>query len=168
MELHGGEVAATSAGPGRGAEFVFRLPLAPETVPSTDGPAETQARGEPLRILLIDDNVDLVDSMRMLLEAYNHTVAVASTGPAGVETAQRFRPEVVLCDLGLPGMDGYAVARALRADSNTASAHLIALSGYGSDDDQQRTRDAGFHRHLVKPVDPEELQRILVDLRTAK
>jgi two-component system CheB/CheR fusion protein len=168
VELHRGEVHAASAGPGQGAEFSFRLPLVEGAVPTGDGPPKPRSGGEPHRILIIDDNADLVDSMRMLLEAYNHTVAVASTGPTGVETAQRFQPKVVLCDLGLPGMDGYAVAGALRADPNTSSAYLIALSGYGSDADQQRTREAGFHRHLVKPVDPEELQRILADLRPAK
>ena len=105
--------------------------------------------------------------VRLLLEVYGHRVTLAATGPAGVEAARRAPPEVVLCDLGLPGMDGYEVARALRADPATAGARLIALSGYGHDDDRQHSRAAGFERHLVKPVDPTDILRLLASAPAA-
>jgi DNA-binding response OmpR family regulator len=111
--------------------------------------------------LIIEDNQDAAASLRMLLEVYGHEAAMAHTGQAGVEEAQQFRPDVVLCDLGLPDMNGFAVARALRKAPATARAKLIALSGYGSEADQQKGREAGFDLHLIKPVDLEELRRVL-------
>ena len=110
---------------------------------------------------MIEDNVDGANSLKDLLEIDGHEVEVAYTGPEGVEAARRFRPEVVLCDLGLPGMDGYAVARELRDDPATAQAQLIALTGYGKPEDQERSRDAGFEAHLVKPLEFESLNRLL-------
>jgi CheY-like chemotaxis protein len=114
------------------------------------------------RVLVIEDKPDAAESMRLLLEAFGHRVAVAHTGRAGLAVAAQFHPEVVLCDIGLPkGMDGYAVARALRQDSATAGTYLIALTGYGQEEDQRRSRDAGFDLHLTKPVDPRALERVL-------
>jgi signal transduction histidine kinase/CheY-like chemotaxis protein len=165
VELHGGEARAASAGPGQGAEFTIGLPVSqPAAAAGVAAAGDIPAR-HPLRILVVEDNRDAAETMRVLLELSGHQVVVAHSGSRGVESAREFRPEVVLCDLGLPGMDGLAVARALRQDEATASAHLIAMTGYGSEADQQQCRDAGFDRHLTKPVDPEELQRILAALQ---
>ena len=163
VELHGGEVAAESGGPGRGAAFTVRLPVtdgppAPAGAPAAPGPP---AAG-PLRILVVEDNRDAADSLRMLLELSGCEVRVAYSGPDGVRLAREWRPEVVLCDIGLPGLDGYAVAGELRHDPATAGARLIAVTGYGQEDDRQRARQAGFDYHLTKPVDPAVLEPLLV------
>ena len=115
----------------------------------------------PRRCLLIEDHVDAAESLAMLLELAGHQVEVAFDGAGGLEKARSLRPEIVLCDIGLPGMDGYAVARALRAAPETSSAFLIALTGYGQDDDRRRALEAGFDAHLVKPVDLDALRRLL-------
>jgi CheY-like chemotaxis protein len=161
VALHGGAVQAASAGRGRGADFTLWLPLGqapavPGPLPEAGGPA-----GKPRRVLVIDDNRDAADSLHKLLRAAGHELAVAYTGPDGVETARHFRPDVVFCDLQLPGVDGYGVARALRQDAATAGARLIALSGYGSPADQERCVEAGFELLLTKPVEPEGLLRLL-------
>lgn len=126
-----------------------------------------EIRGEtplrPRRCLLIEDHVDAAESLAMLLEIIGHEVEVAFDGAAGLEKARLQRPEVVLCDIGLPGMDGYAVARALRAAPETASAFLIALTGYGQDEDRRLALEAGFDAHLTKPVDLEALRRLLAN-----
>jgi PAS domain S-box-containing protein len=161
VELHGGTIEAASPGSGRGSTFTVRLPQA--SAPPTPAPLPPAA--EPAaahyRILVIDDNHDAADTLRLFLEAYGHEVAAAYDGPSAIQAARQFRPQVVLCDLGLPLMDGFAVARALRQDPETGSARLIALSGYGADTIRQHARETGFELHLVKPVDPDYLQRIL-------
>jgi CheY-like chemotaxis protein len=111
------------------------------------------------RVLVVDDNQDSAESLALLLELYGHEVRTAFAGPSALETAGVFLPEIVLLDIGLPGMDGYEVARRLRAEHD--GCRLIALTGYGRDDDRQRSREAGFDHHLVKPVDLEELKRAL-------
>ena len=168
VELHGGMVRAESAGTGCGAAFTLWLPLpagpvAPTASPVAPTPIPLPAAGPtgPLRVLIVEDNRDAADSLRELLESSGCTVAVAYSGPEGVTLAPRFRPEVVLCDLGLPGLDGYGVAAALRQDPATARAGLIAVSGYGQEEDQRRAREAGFDRHLIKPISFAELQRLL-------
>jgi len=131
--------------------------------PEPTAPAPAAQRS--FRILVIEDNQDAADSMKMLLELTGHEADVAYTGPAGVETARRFLPEVVLCDIGLPGgMDGYTVARALCREPELATAYLIALTGYGQEEDQRLAREAGFDAHMTKPADFGELQRILASL----
>jgi two-component system CheB/CheR fusion protein len=159
IELHQGTVTATSEGPGRGAEFTLRLPLA--AAPSSDLRLPAGPARQPLtqRVLLIEDNRDAADSLRDLLELYGCEVSVAHTGPAGVEQARRTRPEVIVCDIGLPGMDGYAVASAVRQEPALSRTLLLAMSGYGQEEDQRRSREAGFDGHLVKPVDLELLLR---------
>jgi signal transduction histidine kinase/PAS domain-containing protein/ActR/RegA family two-component response regulator len=165
VELHGGSVQAASRGAGQGSEFTVRLPLSRPSSGAkgmSDGP---RARGRSLRILIIEDNRDAAESLRMLLQLSGHQVAVAHSGQAGMESAGKLCPDVVLCDIGLPGgMDGYAVARALRADPEQAVATLIALSGYGQEEDQRQAQQAGFDRHLIKPVDPGMLRQLLATL----
>ncbi len=162
VELHGGQVRATSAGLGQGTEVVIRLPLRAASGPA--GAAATQPGPRPVgrRILIIEDNPDTAESLRLLLTLTGHEAEVALTGPAGLQAARKYRPEVVVCDIGLPGgMDGYAVARALRTDPDLAATYLIAATGYGQAEDQRRARAAGFDAHLTKPVEFDDLQRLL-------
>jgi CheY-like chemotaxis protein len=161
VELHGGQVSAASEGAGRGAVFTFWLPLATGEITPAPVPPGPVAGGA-LRVLIVEDNRDVADSLRLVLEATGHTAEVAYTGPEAVEAAKKFRPAVVLCDLGLPGgMSGHEVARALRQDPATANVRLIAISGYGQPEDRERARAAGFDLHLTKPVAPDALQRAL-------
>jgi CheY-like chemotaxis protein len=115
----------------------------------------------PIRVLIVEDNPDAAEMLQQLLELSGCTVAVVHSGLAAPDAARRFRPEVVLCDLGLPGMNGYEVAAALRQDPATAGARLIAVSGYGQEEDRERCREAGFECHLTKPIDFAHLQQRL-------
>ena len=160
-ELHGGVLTAHSEGLGKGSEFVLRLPAAqaPEVRESAAAPA-----GEPAfrqRILVVDDNVDAAESLGTMLAYSGHDVRVAHGGVEALSTAREFVPNVMILDLGMPEMDGYAVARAVRSDPRFASTRLIALSGYGQPDDRRRTADVGFDEHLVKPVEHDVLNAAL-------
>ncbi len=156
-ELHGGTVSATSAGAGLGTEVTIRLPAVSE-LPAIAGERDSATRAEaPLKVLIVEDNVDAVNVLRSLLELHGHQVSVAYDGPTGVEAAKSEHPDVVLCDIGLPGMDGYAVAGAIRRDPTTGAARLIAVTGYGRDADRIRALESGFDLHLVKPVNPRQL-----------
>ncbi|HEY3568090.1 MAG TPA: CheR family methyltransferase [Thermoanaerobaculia bacterium] len=163
LELHGGSVEAESPGPGRGTEVVMRLPMAAGT--EEGAMAEESAAAAPertRRCLVIEDNVDAAESLALLLQLSGHEADVAFDGASGVEKARSFRPDVVLCDIGLPGgLDGYGVARAFRSDPALKSAFLIALTGYGQEEDRRRALEAGFDAHLTKPADIEELKRML-------
>jgi len=161
VDMHGGQVRATSAGIGHGTEFTFWLPLARQGEAPGEQPSDAAPTGTGLRILIIEDYRDVAETLQKFLEFSGHQVAVAHSGPAGVVVARQTQPDVVLCDLGLPGMDGLAVARTLRQDPATSAARLITMSGYGSETDQRRCLEAGFELHLTKPVDPEELERVL-------
>jgi len=158
-ELHGGGVTANSAGLGQGAEFVVRLPLAMEK-PAAAQPSASATKSRR-RVLVIEDNIDAADSLRDLLAFGEHEIEVAYNGPDGIAKARKFRPEVVLCDIGLPGMDGYEVARAFRADATLNGAFLVALTGYALPEDLERAQAAGFARHLAKPPSLEKLGEIL-------
>jgi chemotaxis methyl-accepting protein methylase/signal transduction histidine kinase len=161
VELHGGAVEASSEGTGRGAEIRLHLPLDGSGPAAVLEPA-AQPVHRPRRCLIIEDNRDAAESMAVLLELTGHEVTVAHDGRAGVAQARLIQPEVVVCDIGLPGgLDGYAVARALRADPELAGCRLIALTGYGQEEDQRRAREAGFDVHLTKPADPEVLRRLI-------
>jgi PAS domain S-box-containing protein len=165
VEMHGGRVGAESAGEGGGSEFTVTLPR--EGKPRPDRP-EVPARGPAAgarRVLVVEDNVDAAESLREALELDQHEVAVAYTGPEGVDKAHEYRPEVVLCDIGLPGMDGYGVARALRTDPDEElrSVYLIALSGYALQEDVNKSVEAGFDRHMAKPPSMEALERALAE-----
>jgi signal transduction histidine kinase len=158
VEMHGGTVSASSPGPGRGARFEVRLPRVAAPAPARSQPQAAPPRA--LRILVVDDNADAADSLTLLLKLDGHQTQSVHTPSAALECAQRFEPEVILLDIGLPGMDGYEVARRIRARGSRA--RLIALTGYGQSEDVQRAREAGFDEHLVKPADPQELRRKLV------
>ena len=163
--LHGGAVRASSPGPGCGAEFTVVLPLSEAPCGREGSKPGRPVGGKSLRILIVEDNRDAAESLRMLLELSGHEATTVHTRAAGVEAARQVRPDVVLCDIGLPGgMDGYAVARALRADPDQAVATLIALSGYAQEQDQRKARQAGFDRHLTKPVEPSALVDLLETL----
>jgi signal transduction histidine kinase/CheY-like chemotaxis protein len=164
VEMHGGEVVARSEGPGKGSEFTFRLPLEPaavETRPAEEEVAVAAAAPSARKILVVEDNPDAAATMRDFLELSGHEVELAASGADGVAAARQFHPEVVLCDLGLPGMSGYEVAAELRRDPATRSAKLIAVTGYGREEDRRRSKEAGFDLHLTKPVDPAQLRALL-------
>jgi CheY-like chemotaxis protein len=159
--MHGGTVRARSDGKGRGSSFEVRMPLA---APSPDAraraaPAKTVAQ----RVLIVEDGKDTRDSLGMLIEAWGHHVVYATNGPEGVERAGEERPDVILVDIGLPGYDGYQVARTIRAgdDAWRRTVRLIALTGYGQPADRARAMDSGFDAHVLKPVEPGTLQEML-------
>jgi signal transduction histidine kinase/ActR/RegA family two-component response regulator len=161
-ELHGGSASVVSGGSGKGSEFTVRFP-------AIEPPAQPATRALPQaaihrRILLVEDNEDARDTMQMLLTMIGHEVDVAHDGPSGLEALLRDSPEVALVDIGLPGMDGYEVARRARAAGGPHRPYLVALTGYGSPQDRERALAAGFDAHLVKPVDPDVLQPLLVHL----
>jgi two-component system CheB/CheR fusion protein len=164
VELHGGRVEAASAGPGRGSEFAIRIPAgAPAAASRTD---ENLQRDElhpaaGRRILVVDDNFDSAESLAMVLTIYGHETAMAHDGASALELAASFKPHVVVLDIGLPDLDGYHVARRLRERPETRTSKLVALTGYGQDEDRQRAAEAGFDHHLVKPVDPDRLRQLL-------
>jgi signal transduction histidine kinase len=157
IELHGGAIEVASAGPGQGTEFTVRIPSLKDLNESAPVSAGTATAPRPLRVLIVEDNADAAEILRTLLEHHGCTVSVAYSGPAGVYAAKSERPDVVLCDIGLPGMDGYAVAGALRQSPETVAARLIAVSGYGHEGDKQRALESGFDLHLVKPVSAQQL-----------
>jgi PAS domain S-box-containing protein len=161
VELHGGGVRAESEGLGHGASFVVWLPAVPKPAASSDGPTPAPVPTGPIRVLIVEDNRAGADTLRDLLELSGCTVEVVYSGPAALPAALLFHPEVVLCDLGLPGMDGFQVARALRQEPATAAARLIAVTGYGQEEDRRRSREAGFELHLTKPINFSELHRLL-------
>ncbi|HXY39589.1 MAG TPA: ATP-binding protein [Vicinamibacteria bacterium] len=160
VDLHGGEVSARSDGLGQGAEFVVRLPLETEGL-AAPARSRTGTRTRSRRVLVIEDNLDAAESLRELLEFGGHEVAIAHNGPEGIAKARDCTPEVVLCDIGLPGMNGYEVARAFRSDVRLKEARLVALSGYALPEDLQRAAEAGFERHLAKPPSLEKLEETL-------
>jgi two-component system CheB/CheR fusion protein len=158
VETHGGTIDVSSGGKGAGAEFVVRLPLTATPVQTEVAPAVPP---RPRRILLIEDNLDAAESLRLALELGGHEVAVAHDGPQGIERARQIAPEVVLCDIGLPDMDGYAVARALRGEPGLRNTFLVALTGYALPEDQQRAQEAGFDAHLTKPATVEGVEAVM-------
>jgi PAS domain S-box-containing protein len=165
-ELHGGTVRAESDGPGRGSEFVVSLPLAPG--PPLPAAEPRPARHGPSRlVLVIDDNRDARESLAALLELRGHQVHLAPDGRAGIEQARQLRPDLVLCDLGLPDMDGCEVARTLRGDGHLRATTLVALSGYAQPADRRRAAAAGFDRHLAKPASLDQLGELLAAERPA-
>jgi len=161
VELHGGTVQASSEGAGRGAEFTVRLPLALQCSRLPPGGAPRAVPSSRRRVLVIEDNLDAAETLGELLSLAGHEVETAHDGADGFQKALSFNPDVVLCDIGLPGMNGYDVARAMRAAPALASAILVAVTGYALPDDQQRAAEAGFDHHLSKPVSWEQLHSVV-------
>lgn len=161
VELHGGRIDAFSAGPGRGSRFTLELPIEPgRPAPAAHAAPREHAPGE-LRILLVDDSIDAIKMLKLLLQTLGYEIETAHDGPAALKAALSFRPHVVLLDIGLPGMDGYEVARALRRVPELNRTLLVALTGYGQERDRERARAAGFAHHLIKPLNLEELRGVL-------
>jgi PAS domain S-box-containing protein len=166
VELHGGSIEAYSAGPRQGSEFVVRLPLAAEK-PATPHPQQNlQDPPVPgslgLRVLIVDDNRDSAESLGMLMKLAGHRVCIALDGPAALESVRTFQPTIVLLDIEMPDMNGYEVARRIREQPNTQHVLLVAMTGYASEADRHRCHEAGFDHYLVKPIDYDALQRLLV------
>lgn len=170
VEMHGGTIEAESPGPGLGSTFTLRLACAvaaPNLAdPSPAGPLEERPR-QGRRILVIDDNVDGAESLSLVLELSGHEVRIAHSGPDALAKARTFVPEIVFCDIGMPGMSGYEVAKRFRADRDLSRAILVALTGWGSDDDRRQALAAGFDHHLTKPVEAGKLRALLAWLAPA-
>ncbi len=166
VEMHGGTVEAHSAGPGRGSEFLIRLPALPETRTARTTQRDTHSQaGEPaqkLCILVVDDNVDAAETLAEVLELWGHQTDLAFDGPSALRHLRDTRPDVVLLDIGLPHMSGYEVAAHLRGERDVPQPVLVALTGYGQEEDRRRTQEAGFDHHLVKPVNLDHLREILL------
>jgi CheY-like chemotaxis protein len=159
--LHGGTVTAHSSGLGQGASFTLRLPLARARAAGAAGADPAPLRSDRRRVLVIEDNRDSAATLQEALELMGHEAQVAHDGAEGLAVAARFAPEVVLCDVGLPGMDGYEVARRLRQQPGMAGAMLVAVTGYASPEDRQRARAAGFTHHLAKPPSLEAIAALV-------
>ena len=165
VELHGGEVSVASEGPGKGTAFTIHLPLEliiTAALPSAS--SEPLPEGIKYRILLIEDNQLTAESTQLLLSFDGYDVRTASSGMAGLEIARDFHPQVILCDIGLPGMDGYQFVRLLRQDTELSSSYAIALTGYGREEDQRQAHEAGFDHHMTKPIDYNDLRHKLATL----
>ena len=168
VQLHGGSIEAHSGGPGRGTEFVVRLPVVSAPKPTPGGgrqPPALQA-GRRLKVLVVEDNHDLVQMLELAIEAMGHEVRSALDGQSGVSAALSYRPDVVLLDLGLPIVSGLDVARELRRHPEMAKVRLVALTGWGQEEDHRRTSEAGFDYHLTKPTSPDDLERLLAEIAT--
>jgi CheY-like chemotaxis protein len=163
VKLHGGSLTARSEGMGRGNEFVLRLPMQ-ATPPSPEEGSPMTRKPPPgfrRRVLVVDDNRQAAESLCLILEIWGHQSRMVHNGPDAIREALSYRPDVVLLDIGLPGLDGYTVAEQLRQLPNQAHMTLIAMTGYDRDEDRNRARCVGFDHHLVKPVDIDALQDFL-------
>lgn len=169
IELHGGTLSLHSEGLGKGSRFTVRLPrlLVDTLAPAPHAAPPSAALLQPLRILIADDNVDLSESFADMLSAHGHHVEVVHDGEAAVLAARRTVPDIALVDIGMPRLDGYGVARQLRADVRTQGMHLVAISGWGQDADRKAAIEAGFDHHLLKPVAPEDLAQLLGEAHRA-
>jgi len=170
VNLHEGRLQASSAGPGKGCEFTIKLPILFEpTVPEAKTVLQpVQPAGRSLRVLVVEDNVDAADSLSLLLRLYGHEVQLARTGPTALEMAVASRPDVVLLDIGLPGLDGYVVARRLRERPEFKGVMICALTGYTpSEADHRRQQETGFDHYYVKPLDLAKLLELLKTVELA-
>jgi PAS domain S-box-containing protein len=169
VEMHGGSIEARSEGEGRGSEFIVRLPLAASSGPKL-GMAEVEKSvgSSEDRILVADDNVDSAESLGMVLELLGNQVSIANDGLQALEMAERLLPEVILLDIGMPKMNGYEVCRRIREQPWGKNTILIAMTGWGQDEDKRLSQEAGFDHHLVKPVDPAALMKLLAGIKAEK
>jgi PAS domain S-box-containing protein len=164
VEMHEGTVQARSEGKGKGSEFSIRLPTFVEAAVMPGGERRAAlASGPSRRVLIVDDNVDAADSIGKLLKLFGHDVRCVYDGPSALAAAKDYQPEVVVLDIGLPEMDGYEVAKRMRAISHLHNTRIVAVTGYGQEEDRRRSRDAGFDQHLTKPVDPDVLQSFVAE-----
>src|SRR5262249_2551659 len=164
VEMHGGIISVESAGAGAGCTFTVRLPLAQGEVAASTPQAQDEANGSARRhrVLIVDDNTDAAETLRLLMKTLGGgEVHTASNGPDALKAAATLHPDVVLLDLGMPGMDGYELARRMRAESWGKRALLVALTGWGQDQHRRRSQEAGFDRHMIKPADAEALRSVL-------
>jgi CheY-like chemotaxis protein len=154
VTLHGGSVSVRSAGIGRGSEFEVRLPACEPALeaPAVATRAETAEAAESRRILIVDDNCDAAELLAEALSAMGHETRVAFDGPSGLDAAAGFAPDIAFLDIGLPAMDGYELARKMRSELAFPQLRLVALTGYGQDSDRERSAEAGFDSHMVKPI----------------
>jgi signal transduction histidine kinase/DNA-binding response OmpR family regulator len=166
-EMQGGSVSASSEGKDRGSEFVIRMPLARSSAAARDGAAQGDAEDEldGLRVVIVDDNRDVAESTALVLRLSNCDVQVAFDGRSGVDLVRQLKPDAVLVDIGLPGMDGFEVAKHIRAEPDQRRTLLVAVSGYGQGEHRTLSTDAGFDHHLVKPIDPSALTHLLASMR---
>jgi signal transduction histidine kinase len=168
VRMHGGEISARSEGRERGAEFIMRLPLGPAeatTHPLGDGADEVAVPAAPKRVLIVDDNRDAADSLAQLVELFGHDAEVAHDGPSALACFDARHPDVVLCDIGLPGMNGYEVARRMREKG--APVRLVAVSGYAQPEDLRQSAASGFDQHVAKPPAPDAIRRLLDEALSA-
>jgi CheY-like chemotaxis protein len=166
VQMHAGSVQAHSAGPNQGSEFIVRLPTAPAgSIPGKPEKPQTPLPHRRRRVLVVDDNQDVAESTAMVLRLIGSEVFVANDGPAALAAALSFQPEIVLLDIGLPGMDGFEVARRLRGQVGVQQPLLVALSGYAQEEDRKRSSQAGFDLHLVKPANLPDLKALIADAK---
>jgi two-component system CheB/CheR fusion protein len=170
VELHGGTIAVHSAGLGTGSEFIVRLPTIPGKTSDVSAPTSKQKSSSATihrRVLVVDDNKDEAESLAMFVQLAGHEVQMAHDGPTALEVVRKFKPEVVLLDIGMPGMDGYEVASNLRRQPELAKLCLVAVTGYGQDDDRRRAFAAGFTHHVTKPIEPDRLLDLIANLSSS-
>jgi CheY-like chemotaxis protein len=169
VALHGGSVTAASPGRGKGSTFTVRLPLLKSAQPgATSAPAAAAPKPGQLRVLVVDDNTDAAESLGVLLEMEGHAAHITHTGRDALAAAPAFAPDVVFLDIGLPDLSGYDVARQLRNMPAGENALLVALTGWGTQEDRKRTSDAGFDRHLTKPAELAAVEELLRSAALAK
>jgi CheY-like chemotaxis protein len=171
VEMHGGSITAESAGPSKGSAFRLRLPVM-EFAPASSDVTEPDSRLPPqnaaLKVLIVDDNVDVAQTMGWMLETIGHDYRMVHEGKLAVPTAQDYRPDAILLDIGMPGMDGYAVCRALREQTLFDDTVIIAQTGWGQTQARAAPGESGFNHHLVKPVTMDRLEELLADIASAR
>jgi CheY-like chemotaxis protein len=161
VELHGGTISADSPGPGLGSTFTIRLPGPVGSPSDHTRPGPAVPRPPARRVLVVDDVPDSVESLSTLLRLLGQEVRAAYDGPEAIRVAEDFQPDLILLDIGMPGMSGLDVCRELRKRPATSRTRIVALTGYGQEEDRRRSKEAGFDRHIVKPLDPDALDDLL-------
>jgi CheY-like chemotaxis protein len=164
LTLHGGTITVDSEGLGKGTTFIVRLPLGPPLERTEEKPLNERSIAEVARVLVIDDNEAGATTLRLLVDKLGHVARAVHNGQSGIEEIGTFKPHVVFLDIGMPGMDGYETCRRIRATPEGNSIYVVALTGWGQEEDRQRAEEAGFDQHVVKPIARATLQNILVSV----